>query len=201
MKCGNGPAFRVCATKRVLLDSDISTFRSPPYCVWYNGACERANRTLKELTAHLADQAGRTGFWMSDDLLAARVRANRLSRSWGALGPTPEESWATPGVLSLDEREVMWQHLKSGIAEVLNQREIDPTATLPHYTQSEIKRASRRNPSFKSSPPPGLGQSPAPCCEPEPAKSSAAIGTVPISTSRHAGDRSAGRTSRATFRR
>jgi len=105
--------------------------------VWF----QRAS-TLKELTAHLTDQAGRTDFWTIYDLLAARLRANRLSRPWGALGPTPEESWATRVVLSLDEREVMWQHLKSGIAVVLDQREIDPPAALPHYSQSEIERVA-----------------------------------------------------------
>jgi hypothetical protein len=89
-----------------------------------------------------SDQAGRPGFWTSDDLLAARLRANRLSRPWGALGPTPEESWTTRSVLSLDEREFMWQHLKCGIAAVLDQREIDPTAALPHYTETEIERVA-----------------------------------------------------------
>jgi len=86
VKCDNGRAFRACATKALLLDWGIFTLYSPPYRAWYNASCERANRTLKELTAHLADQAGRPGFWTSDDLLAARLRANRLSRPWGALG-------------------------------------------------------------------------------------------------------------------
>ena len=75
MKCDNGPAFRACATKRFLRDREIFTLYSPPYCARYNGACERANRTLKELTAHVADQARRLGFWTIDDLMIARLRA------------------------------------------------------------------------------------------------------------------------------
>jgi transposase-like protein len=140
MKCDNGPAFRAHVTKRILLDAEVFTLYSPPYCARYNGACERANRALKELTAHVAEQNGRADFWVSDDLLLARLRANRLSRPWGAAGTTPEESWTARGILSLDKRKNMWQQLKSGIAAVLDEREIDPMVALPHYTQSEIER-------------------------------------------------------------
>jgi hypothetical protein len=113
---------------------------SPPYCARYNGGCERANRTLKELTAHVAERAGRPGFWQCDDLLAARLSANRMSRPWGPTGPTPEEYWNMRVIVSLDKRKNMWQHLSGGIAAVRKQREIDPTVTLPHYTQTEIER-------------------------------------------------------------
>ena len=140
LKCDNGPAFRARATKGLLGDWSIFGLYSPPYCAWYNGACERANRTLKELTAHLADAAGRPDFWTSDDLLRTRLAANRLSRPWGSTGATPEETWISRRNLSLDERAVLWQHLKRGIATACEQRGIDPTAALPHYTQAEIER-------------------------------------------------------------
>ena len=140
IKCDNGPAFRAELTKRLLLDREIFPLYSPPYCAAYNGACERANRTLKELTAHIAEQEGRPGFWTSEDLFEARLRANRLSRPWGAHRATPEETWTARGVLSLDKRDTMRQHLKRGIATVLDQRGIDPTVALSHYTQAEIER-------------------------------------------------------------
>jgi transposase InsO family protein len=140
MKCDNGPAFRAHLTKRFLREQEVFTLYSPPYCARYNGACERANRTLKELTEHIADQEGRPGFWTGEDLLKARLRANRLSRPWGARGATPEETWTARGDLSLDKRENMWQHLKGGSATVLAKREIDPTVALSHYTQAEIER-------------------------------------------------------------
>jgi hypothetical protein len=113
---------------------------SPPYCPRYNGGCERANRTLKELTEHLAESAGRAGFWTSDDLLEARRRANRLRRPWGAAGRTPEEIWNIRDLISLDKRENMWQHLSSGIGAALDERGLDGTVALPHYTQTEIER-------------------------------------------------------------
>ncbi|MGO9470438.1 MAG: hypothetical protein ACLQVF_40610 [Isosphaeraceae bacterium] len=140
MKCDNGPAFRAHLTKRFLLGREVFTLYSPPYRAQYNGGCERANRTLKELTEHVAEQAGRRDFWTSDDLLVARLRANGLSRPWGATGATPEETWSARDVLSLDKRENMSQHLRSEIATVLDQRVLDPTVALSHYPQAEIER-------------------------------------------------------------
>ena len=62
----------------------------------------------------------------------------------GPLSPTPEESWTSRSVLSLDEREVMWQRWKREIADVLDERELDSTATLPHHARSEIERVGAR---------------------------------------------------------
>jgi transposase len=140
LKCDNGPAFVARATKDFLHSREVFALYSPPYCARYNGACERANRTLKELTEHVAERSGRAGFWKSDDLHEARRRANGLSRPWGAAGATPEETWTTRGRLSLDKRTIMWQYLKSGIALLRSERDIDPAAALPHYTQTEIER-------------------------------------------------------------
>jgi hypothetical protein len=95
---------------------------------------------LKGLTEHVAELAGRSGFWTSDDLVEARWRANRLRRPWGASEPTPEERWEKHPAILLDERDRMRQDLKSGIAAVREQRGIDDTAALPHYTQTEIER-------------------------------------------------------------
>ena len=72
LKCDNGPAYRAGVTKGFLGACSVFPLYSPPYCPRYNGGCERANRTLKELTEHLAESAGRAGFWTSDDLLDAR---------------------------------------------------------------------------------------------------------------------------------
>ena len=140
LKCDNGPAFRAEATKGLLREWSIFGLYSPPYRASYNGACERANRTMKELTEYLAERAGRSGFWTSDDMLEARLRANRLRRPWGASGGTPEEIWRNRDHFTLDEREIMWQHLRSGIGAARDQRGIDRSALLPHYTETETER-------------------------------------------------------------
>ena len=91
LKCDNGPGFVAQALKQFLCDRSVVTLYSPPYAPWYNGAIERANRSLKELTEFVAEQAGHAGCWTSPDLHAARLRLNRWHRPWGADGPTPEE--------------------------------------------------------------------------------------------------------------
>ena len=68
LKCDNGPGFVARATKEFLRNWSIITLYSPPYAPWYNGAIERANRSLKEETAFLAEKAGHPGYWTSAEL-------------------------------------------------------------------------------------------------------------------------------------
>ncbi len=71
LKCDNGPGFVAQALKQFLCDRSVVTLYSPPYAPWYNGAIERANRSLKEITEHVAEQGGHAGYWTSPDLHAA----------------------------------------------------------------------------------------------------------------------------------
>jgi transposase InsO family protein len=59
IKSDNGPAFRAEAIKKVLSDWRVFPLFSPPYCASYNGVCERANQTMKLMTADVAECAGR----------------------------------------------------------------------------------------------------------------------------------------------
>jgi transposase InsO family protein len=94
IKSDNGPAFRAESTKAMLADREVFPLFSPPYCASYNGVCERANRTMKLATAHVAERAGRHHWWRFEDLEVARQMANEVSRGWGASGPSPQEKWA-----------------------------------------------------------------------------------------------------------
>ena len=140
IKSDNGPAFRAEATKELLSDWSVFPLYSPPYCARYNGVCERANHTMKLTTAHIAERADRSGWWRSEDLHEARLLANRDRRPWGALGPSPQEKWATRNSLSVDERQNMWQELDRRRAQVREVCGIDPDVSLPHYSQAEIDR-------------------------------------------------------------
>ncbi len=91
MKSDNGPAFRAEATKGLLGDWSVFPLYSPPYCASYNGVCERANRTMKLMTAHIAERRDDGGCWRSEDLHEARLQANRLRRPWGALEESPKQ--------------------------------------------------------------------------------------------------------------
>jgi hypothetical protein len=140
LKCDNGPAFLSRATKEFMRDWSIITLYSPPYAPWYNGAIERANRGLKEITAHLAEKAGHPGYWTSDDLHQARCASNRLARPWGPEGPVAEEVWESRQHLTMDERDVLFENLEARRRAVCLEREVDPEAPLEHYLETEIVR-------------------------------------------------------------
>jgi len=140
MKSDNGPAFRAEATKGLLGDWSVFPLYSPPYCASYNGVCERANRTMKLMTAHIAERRDDGGCWRSEDLHEARLQANRLRRPWGALEESPEQRWTTRNSLSLDERQIMWQELERRRAQVRKASGIGLEKSLSHYAQAEIDR-------------------------------------------------------------
>jgi hypothetical protein len=140
IKSDNGPPFRAEATKDLLTRWSVFLLFSPPYCAGYNEVCERANRTLKLTTQHLAERADRGGWWRSEDLHRARLLANRLRRPWGAAGPSPQRRWMERNALSLDERQNVWQEIERRRAQFREARGIDPEVSLPHYAQAEIDR-------------------------------------------------------------
>jgi hypothetical protein len=140
IKSDNGSAFRAEATKELLAQWSVFPLFSPPYCAAYNGVCERANRTMKLATAHVAERAGRGGWWRSEDLHEARLVANRLRRPWGASGPSPEQRWLERSALPLDERQNMWQEIGRRRAQVREAHAVDLDVSLAHYAQAEIDR-------------------------------------------------------------
>jgi transposase InsO family protein len=140
IKSDNGPAFRAEASKEMLSHWRVFPLFSPPYRASYNGVCERANRTMKLITRHVAERAGRGGWWHSQDLEEARLIANQTRRLWGASGPNPNQKWDARNRPSLDERQNMWQEIERHRAQLREASEIGPQAILSHYAQAEIDR-------------------------------------------------------------
>jgi transposase InsO family protein len=77
LKVDNGSAFVAQATVEFLNHYQVVLLRSPPYTPTYNGACEAGNGTIKHLTHTIAYRHDRPGHWTLDDLIAARLWANR----------------------------------------------------------------------------------------------------------------------------
>lgn len=140
LKCDNGPGFVAQATKEFLCNWSMITLYSPPYAPWYNGAIERANRSLKEETAFLAEKAGHPGYWTSAELHQARRESNRLARPWGPEGPVAEAVWESRVLLSMDERDTLFENLEARRRAVCLEREVDPEAPLAHHLETEIVR-------------------------------------------------------------
>ncbi|MBI3863716.1 MAG: transposase [Planctomycetia bacterium] len=140
LKCDNGPGFVAAGLKQFLRDWSVVTLYSPPYAPWYNGAVERANRSLKDITEHVAEHAGHAAYWTSADLHTARLRLNRWNRPWGADGPTPEETWDSRSPLTMDERDVLFEKLDLARRVLCREREVDPDMPLDHRQESELLR-------------------------------------------------------------
>ena len=140
LKCDNGPAFVAHSTKEFLRDWSVVTLYSPPYAPWYNGAAERANRSLKEQTAFLAEHAGHPGHWTGADLHEARRASNCVSRPYGADGPTAAQVWESRSLLTMDERDTLFENLEVTRRAVCVVREVDPEVPLTHHLDTEILR-------------------------------------------------------------
>ncbi len=145
VKLDNGPGFVAQALKQFLRDWSVVTLYSPPYAPWYNGAIERSNRSLKEITEHVAEQGGHAGYWTSPDLHAARLQLNRLTRPRESDGSTaeekcPEEVWQSRDALTMDERDVLFEKLELARRALCREREVDPDAPLAHRLESELVR-------------------------------------------------------------
>ena len=87
LKSDNGSAFIAELTAEVLLAWEVIALFSPPQCPQYNGACERANGTLRTYTEYEALREGRLGDWAASDLAQALLRINHLDRQRGLTAP------------------------------------------------------------------------------------------------------------------
>ncbi len=91
--------------QELLEELRVINLLSPPYWPRYNGACESGVGTLKGYTHHQAALCDRPGRWTCDDLEAARLRANELSRPRGEDGPTPDALWQSRQTIPIELRE------------------------------------------------------------------------------------------------
>ena len=99
-----------------MLAQDALQLFSPVGYPQYNGQLERSNAINKTYTHHHAVAEGHPHQWTGEDLEAARQLTNRISRPWGAKGPTPDERWAMRTPITQAERDLF-------AAEVTRQRQ------------------------------------------------------------------------------
>ena len=116
IKNDNGSAFRCTETRGWMLTRDALQLFSPVGYPQYNGQLERSNAINKTYTHQHAVAEGHPQQWTGEDLNAARQLTNRISRPWGARGPTPEERWTMRAPISPEERDTF-------AAEVMRQRQ------------------------------------------------------------------------------
>lgn len=69
-----------------------------------NGVIKVGSGSLKSQTPEQTTPYGRIGAWNWEDLEAARLQANQLSRPRGAHKPTPDQWWSARQTLTSEKR-------------------------------------------------------------------------------------------------
>jgi hypothetical protein len=108
--------------QKVLDKWEVAILRSPPAYPEYNGSQEAGIGSLKTRAEHQAMRNGRPGEWTCDDVEAARLQANELSRPKGAKGPTPDQGWQARTRVTAEERQAFRNAVATNLAEELAQR-------------------------------------------------------------------------------
>jgi hypothetical protein len=108
LKSDNG-ACRSETVEKLLSEWHVLHLTSPPVTPRYNGSIEAGIGGIKTEAHWEAARHDHPGEWTSDDLEAARRKANETHRPWGALQPTPDEAWSRRAPLESDARfDLMW---------------------------------------------------------------------------------------------
>jgi len=138
IKSDNGSAFK--AIKPWLEQEGVWTLFSPPYYPQYNGACEAGFGTLKTYAHHEAAKHGRPHQWTCDDVEAARMRANELSRPHGYLRPTPAEKLSKRIPVTDIERMLFKNTVEEAVCRIKRERGLSENGTLAWCECSGIER-------------------------------------------------------------
>ena len=121
IKSDNGATLIAKEVKKVMRRFGVTYLLSPPYYPQYNGACEAGHGSIKTRAHHIAARAGRPGQWICDDLEAARVQANELSRPQGYGGPSPNRLWEEIKYVSDRDRCRFRKQVADNLREMRNE--------------------------------------------------------------------------------
>jgi hypothetical protein len=140
LKHDNDKAFAAHEVCALLAGRGVVGLRSPCYYPEYNGACEAGIGTLKTYAHHEAARHDRPGEWTCDDVEAARLRANELSRPRGHAGPTPDELWRDRQPVNDNERETFRELLDAERARHAEQARDDQSGELTDVGRARVER-------------------------------------------------------------
>jgi transposase InsO family protein len=133
LKTDNGSPFCAAETERLLEQWQVKALFSPPRLPSYNGSIEAGIGSLKTRTALHATRHDHPEWWSWDDVEAARLEANALTRPRGPHGATPDEMWAGRNLLT----EEYWATFAEEVAR--HEREVRAMAGIPQTGELERK--------------------------------------------------------------
>ena len=140
IKADNDRAFKIEELRELLAACRIVFLFSPTYTPEYNGACEAGIGTLKTYAHHEAARHDRPGEWTCDDVEAARLRANELTRPRGLDGPTPDQMWNEREKVSPDERRAFHVKLDRRREQYLEEARKEKEDELNEVDRAAIER-------------------------------------------------------------
>jgi len=140
LKADNDRAFKIEELRELLAACRVVFLFSPPYTPQYNGACEAGIGTLKTYAHHEAARNDRPGEWTCDDVEAARLRANTLTRPRGLRGPTPDQIWQQRTKVSSGERRSFHEQLDRKREQCLEEARKEKQDELNETDRASIER-------------------------------------------------------------
>jgi transposase InsO family protein len=140
LKCDNEKSFKTERLAALLEDHGVIPLYSPAGVPSYNGACESGIGTIKTFAHHESARQDRPGYWTSDDVEAARQRANQYTRPRGPLGPTPDEDWSELAGTNRWNRRLFRKHYEREYREAVKARGLLPLLPIERSDKEAIDR-------------------------------------------------------------
>ena len=146
IKCDNGSAFINEEMKAFLQEMGVHQHFSPPRKPSYNGGVERGNGIQGAATRHEAKRNGRDGYWMTDDLNAARERVNATRRTKGTI---PSEEWEARRPIEETTRQAFQATFADEQRLARQEFQFTPDEVLGHHSQAAVDRVAGRRAMLK----------------------------------------------------
>jgi transposase InsO family protein len=140
IKCDNASEFKSDEVQDLLAAQKVECLLSPTYYPRYNGAVEAGIGTLKTYAHHQAARNDRPGEWTCDDVEAARLRSNELSRPFGRCGPSPDIRFAERTPASENDHLAFQQLVRCKLQKQIEQAEKRKTGPLDQKDCASIER-------------------------------------------------------------
>lgn len=144
LKSDNGGGFKARDVRALLEKNGAHLLASPPHTPSYNGACEAGIGSVKCRCHEIACAHGAPSQWSANDVEAARLQANAISRPHGNDQPTPDEAWQIRQPIHPREREAFARDVARTMLEVKHAWGYTPNEDLDPASRDRVDREAIR---------------------------------------------------------
>ncbi len=144
IKSDNGSAFISGEISMLLAMYGVVHLLTPPYTPQYNGEVESGNGVLKIHAHYEAARHGRPGEWTCDDVAAARLKVNEVTRPCGHGGPNPKELWQSRKKISGKFRRCFLKTMSTWEREIRKELGYRPGEEIGRQKKATVRRRAVR---------------------------------------------------------